>query len=285
MNHEVLSPAGPLSSEIAQLFWVFVGVAAVVYLVVTGFLVTALRRRNEANARAAVRVVSIAVALTSVILLGLGLSDFFAGRALAATPHDPLRVRVTAANELRIPTQRPVQLELTADDVIHSFWVPSLQGKKDLLPGYTTSLALIASRAGLYEGQCAEFCGFQHAHMSVDVIAMEPQEYSRWYEAQLAPAAEPADGAALHGREVLLGSTCVMCHNIQGTDASAVAGPDLTHIASRRRLAAGTLSNTPANLAAWIRDPQALKPGTRMPATQLSGDDLAALTAYLSELR
>ena len=304
MNHEVLAPGGPLSSQIAQLFWIFVGVAAVVYLVVIGFLVAALRRRNEANMRTAVRAVSVAVGITSVILLGLGLSDFFAQRVLAASPKDPLRVRVTAhqwwweieysdgqptrrvrtANELRIPTQRPVELELTADDVIHSFWVPSLQGKKDLLPGYTTRLDLVASRPGVYEGQCAEFCGFQHAHMSIDVIALDPEEYSRWYDAQLASAPEPSDPVALHGREVFMGSTCVMCHNIQGTDASGSVGPDLTHVAGRRRLAAGTLPNTLVNLAGWIRDPQAVKPGTRMPATQLSGEDLAALTTYLSEL-
>jgi len=305
MNHEVLAPAGPLSSQIAQLFWIFVAVAAVVYLVVIGFLVAALRRRNEANMRTAVRAVSVAVGITSVILLGLGLSDFFAQRVIAAMPENPLHVRVTAhqwwweieysdgqptrrvrtANELRIPTQRPVELELTADDVIHSFWVPSLQGKKDLLPGYTTRLDLVASRPGVYEGQCAEFCGFQHAHMSIDVIALDPEEYSRWYDAQLASAPEPSDPVALHGREVFMGSTCVMCHNIQGTDASGSVGPDLTHVAGRRRLAAGTLPNTLVNLAGWIRDPQAVKPGTRMPATQLSGEDLAALTTYLSELR
>lgn len=305
MNHDVLSPAGPLSAHIAQLFWVFVGVSAVVYLVVIGFLVAALRRRNEANTRTAVRMVGIAVGITSIILVGLGLSDFFAGRVIAAMPQDALRIRVTAhqwwweieysdgqparrvrtANELRVPTQRPVELELTADDVIHSFWVPSLQGKRDLLPGYTTRLDFVASRAGVYEGQCAEFCGFQHAHMAIDVIALEPEEYSRWYEAQLALPPEPSNPVALHGRDVFLGSTCVMCHNIQGTDASGSVGPDLTHVAGRRRLAAGTLPNDPVSLAAWIRNPQAIKPGTHMPATQLSGEDLAALTAYLSELR
>jgi cytochrome c oxidase subunit 2 len=305
MTHEVLSPGGPLSSQIAQLFWTFVGVAAVVYVVVIGFLVAALRRRNEANARNAVRVVSVAVGITTVVLLGLGLSDFFAQRVIAAMPQDPLRVRVVAhqwwweveysdgepsrrvrtANELRIPTQRPIELELSADDVIHSFWVPSLQGKKDLLPGYTTRLDLVASRPGVYEGQCAEFCGYQHAHMSIDVIALEPQEYTRWYDAQLASAPEPTNPTALHGREVFMGSTCVMCHNIQGTDASGSVGPDLTHVAGRRRLAAGTLPNNPVNLAGWIRDPQTVKPGAHMPATQLSGEDLAALTAYLSELR
>jgi cytochrome c oxidase subunit 2 len=304
MNHDVLAPAGPLSAQIAQLFWVFVGVAVVVYVIVIGFLVFALGRRNEANMSTALRTVVAAVAITSVVLVGLGLSDFFAGRVLASPPENPLRVRVTAhqwwweieydaeparrvrtANEIHIPTERPVMLELTADDVIHSFWVPSLQGKKDLLPGYVTTLALVASRAGRYEGQCAEFCGFQHAHMGLDVVAHPPQEFAAWYDAQLAPGAAPADAQAARGQQVFLGSTCVMCHNIQGTDASAVVGPDLTHVASRRRLAAGTLPNDAANLAAWIRDPQALKPGTHMPATQLSGDDLAAVAVYLSGLR
>ena len=305
MNHQVLAPAGPLSAQIAHLFWVFVGVAGIVYLIVIGFLVSALRRRNEANMRTALRTVGIAVAVTSVVLIGLGLSDFFAGRVLAASPDNPLRIRVTAhqwwweieyldaeparhvrtANELHIPTDRPVMLEMTADDVIHSFWVPSLQGKKDLLPGYVTTLALVASRPGQYEGQCAEFCGFQHAHMGLDVVAHPPAEFATWYDAQLAPGAAPASAQETHGQQVFLGSTCVMCHNIQGTDASAVLGPDLTHVGSRLRLAAGTLPNDAANLAAWIRNPQALKPGTHMPATQLSGDDLAAVAAYLSGLR
>jgi len=311
MSHHALHAAGPFASAIADMFWVFVGVSLVVYLIVIGFLVFVLQRRAHSDAssahgeRRAVRVIAAAVAITSVVLLGLGLSDFFTARALTAAPQNPLRVRVTAhqwwweieyldeqpsrhvrtANELHIPVGRPVQLEMTADDVIHSFWVPSLQGKKDLLPGYTTTLSLIAARPGTYEGNCAEFCGYQHAHMRIDVVAHESGAFDSWFETQLAAAAEPTTPEAVRGRDVFMASTCVMCHSIQGTDANAVTGPDLTHVASRRRIAAGTLENQPANLSAWIRNPQNYKPGSRMPATRLDGEDLAALTIYLSSLK
>jgi cytochrome c oxidase subunit 2 len=163
--------------------------------------------------------------------------------------------------------------------------VPSLNGKKDLLPGYTTTLALLAAREGAYVGQCAEFCGFQHAYMSIDVNAVAPAEYERWLDAQSAEAAEPADELQRRGKEVYLTSTCRACHAIQGTTSAARLGPDLTHLASRPRIAAGALANNPSNLAAWISDPQAIKPGTRMPATQLKAEDLGALTAYLANLR
>jgi cytochrome c oxidase subunit 2 len=311
MSHDALDAAGPFSAAIAEMFWVFVGVSLAVYLIVIGFLVFVLRRRAHSDAsspdgeRRAVRAIAAAVAVTSVVLLGLGLSDFFTARVLTADPQDPLRVRVTAhqwwweieyldeqpsrhvrtANELHIPVGRPVQLEMTADDVIHSFWVPSLQGKKDLLPGYTTTLNLVAARPGTYEGNCAEFCGYQHAHMRIDVVAHEPGAFRSWFETQLAAAAEPTTPEALRGRDVFMATTCVMCHAIQGTDANAVTGPDLTHVASRRRIAAGTLENQPANLSAWIRNPQNFKPGSRMPATRLDGEDLAALTTYLSSLK
>jgi cytochrome c oxidase subunit 2 len=313
MNTHALASAGPLSAEIAQLFWIFVAIAAFVYVAVLGFLVFSLRKRegeraalpDSPAARSAVRAIGIAVGVSTVILFVLALSDFFANRAIAATPKDPLRVRVTAhqwwweieyvdadptrrvrtANELHLPVGRPVTLEMTADDVIHSFWAPELNGKKDLLPGYTTTLTLLASRAGDYTGECAEFCGFQHANMRIAITAHEPADFGRWVDAQLAPAPEPATPAQSRGREVFLGSSCVLCHNITGTDASAITGPDLTHIASRRWIGAGSLPNDPARLAAWILDPQAIKPGTHMPATQLDGEDLGALTTYLASLR
>ncbi len=313
MNTNALLSGGPLSAEIGQLFWIFVGIAAAVYVVVLAFLVVSLRRREGARAappdspaaRHAVRAIGIAVGLTTVILVVLALSDFFANRVIAATPENPLRVRVTAhqwwweieyvdadptrrvrtANELHLPVGRPVQLEMTADDVIHSFWAPELNGKKDLLPGYTTRLTLVAARAGDYTAECAEFCGFQHANMRVAIVAHDPQDFARWYDAQLTPAAEPVSPELQRGRDVLLGSTCVMCHNITGTDASGVTGPDLTHLASRRWIAAGALPNDAARLAAWISDPQGIKPGTHMPATRLDADDLAVLTHYLTSLR
>jgi cytochrome c oxidase subunit 2 len=314
MSHAALQPAGPLAAYIAQVFWQFVAVAGFVYIIVAGFLVYALRRRRSPESadgsaasepRGALRAITIAIALTVVILVGLAMSDFLGGRALAAVPSNSMRVRVTAhqwwweieyldgspsrrlrtANELIIPVDVPVTLQLGSSDVIHSFWVPSLQGKKDLLPGYTTTLQLRASRPGLYTGECAEFCGFQHAHMSIDVEARSHDDFARWLEAQLAPGSAPRTAIEVRGRDVFLTSTCVMCHAISGTDAGATLGPDLTHIGSRRRIAAGTLPNTPSNLAAWIADPQSIKPGTRMPATALSPGDAAALVAYLANLR
>jgi cytochrome c oxidase subunit 2 len=313
MNTNALVAAGPLSAEIAQLFWFFVGVATFVYVVVLGFLVFALRRREGARAalpdspaaRRAVRAIAISVGVTSVILVVLAVSDFLSNRVIAATPQDPLRVRVTAhqwwweleyvdadptrrvrtANELHLPVGRPVLLEMTADDVIHSFWAPELNGKKDLLPGYTTTLTLVAARAGDYTAECAEFCGFQHANMRIAIVAHDADEFGRWYDAQLQPGAEPASPDLLRGRDVLLGSTCVMCHNITGTDASGVTGPDLTHVGSRRWIGAGALPNDAARLSAWVSDPQAIKPGTHMPATRLEGKDLTALSNYLASLK
>jgi cytochrome c oxidase subunit 2 len=174
---------------------------------------------------------------------------------------------------------------MTADDVIHSFWAPELNGKKDLLPGYTTTLTLVATRAGDYTAECAEFCGFQHANMRIAMVAHDPAEFGRWYDAQLQPGAEPSSPDLLRGRDVLLGSTCVMCHNIAGTDASGVTGPDLTHVGSRRWIGAGALPNDAARISAWVSDPQGIKPGTHMPATQLEGRDLTALSNYLASLK
>jgi len=312
MNHAALQTHGPYAQVIAQFFWVFIVVAALVYIVVCGVLLYSLRRRRSADEAPAdavpprvLRTIGVAVGLTGVILVLLALGDFFTNRALAAVPQDALRIKVTAhqwwweleyldvdssrriqtANHLVIPIDRPVILELGSDDVIHSFWVPSLNGKKDLLPGYVTRLALLASRAGDYQGECAEFCGHQHAHMSIDVTAASPADYSSWFNAQRAPAPEPQNDLQRRGRDVYLGSTCRACHAIQGTISAARLGPDLTHLASRPRIASGTLPNDATNLAAWILDPQSIKPGTRMPPTQMSADDLNALTAYLVSLR
>jgi cytochrome c oxidase subunit 2 len=305
-----LDTAGPLAEHIARLFWVFVGVAAVVYVAVAAFLVHALLRRREAggaprDTRNALRMVGAGVGLTALILVGLGIADFAAGRALARAPGDAMRVRVTAhqwwweveylegvpaerlrtANELHIPVGKPVALELISDDVIHSFWVPSLNGKKDLLPGYTTNLQIVASRPGVFEGECAEFCGFQHAHMSISVHAHPLEDFVRWQAARRQDAPEPREPVQIRGRGVFMSSTCPQCHMVRGTEAGAMLGPDLTHVASRRELAAGTLPNTPESLASWIRDPQRFKPGVRMPASQLSGEDLSALVAWLGSLK
>jgi cytochrome c oxidase subunit 2 len=173
---------------------------------------------------------------------------------------------------------------LLSNDVIHSLWVPSLAGKKDLIPGRTATLTFRADKPGTYRGQCAEFCGVEHAWMAFDIVADPPDRYAAWSDHQRQPAPEPADAKRIQGQLLFVSTTCVMCHSVRGTTASAEHGPDLTHIASRRTLGAGTLPNTPENLKRWIRDPHVFKPGVNMPATNLSEDDLDALVAWLETL-
>jgi cytochrome c oxidase subunit 2 len=250
--------------------------------------------------------VSAAVAATVVILLTFFGYDLVVGREIR-TPdaRDHLLVKVTGnqwwwkveypdsiaeawitdANEIHVPTGRPVLVELTSNDVIHSLWVASLAGKRDLIPRYKDTVWFQADTPGVYRGQCAEFCGHQHAKMALEVIAHDAGDFERWKQQSRAPAPTPGDTLALRGREVFLSGPCVLCHAIQGTPAGSRVGPDLTHVASRRMLAAGTLPNNVGNLAAWIVDPQRIKPGTTMPANALSPPDLEALLAYLQTLR
>jgi cytochrome c oxidase subunit 2 len=258
--------------------------------------------RVERGPRTAV----IAATAVSVIgLTGLLLASIFTDRALAALDlqgavhlevvahqwwwdihyDDPQPSKAfSTANEMHIPVGRPVIVTLKSDDVIHSFWVPNLHGKRDLIPGYTTSISFRADKAGTYRGQCAEFCGLQHAFMAFTVVAEAPERFAAWAEAQRKPAPEPAEAAQKRGRELFLTGPCVMCHAIAGTTAAARKAPDLTHIATRPTLGAGTIGNNEANLAAWITDPQKIKPGVNMPANPLKPEDLKALVAYLESL-
>jgi cytochrome c oxidase subunit 2 len=170
-------------------------------------------------------------------------------------------------------------------DVIHSFWAPSITGKRDLLPGYSSAFWFKVDNPGIYHGQCAEFCGLQHAHMGFSIVAEPVNKFQEWQQQQLKLAAEPATNDTQRGREVFLQSACVMCHTIRGTDAGSRIGPDLTHIASRNMIAAETLPNTTGALAGWIVDPQGIKPGTRMSPNALAPDDLQALVSYLQSLQ
>jgi cytochrome c oxidase subunit 2 len=252
------------------------------------------------------RTVNTAVAITILLLLVLLAASVFTDRALARLPlKDAINIEVTAhqwwwtvkyvngpvsetfetANEIHVPVGRPVVVQLHSDDVIHSLWVPSLAGKRDLIPGRTATLAFQADRPGLYRGQCAEFCGFQHAFMAFEVHAHAPAEYEAWRQQQLAPAPEPSEANAQRGKALFQSVSCALCHSVQGTLAQGRKAPDLTHFASRRTIAAGTLPNTPGNLASWIADPHKHKPGVNMPAHPLSGEDLAALVAYLGTLK
>ncbi|MBS0419449.1 MAG: cytochrome c oxidase subunit II [Proteobacteria bacterium] len=314
MNHSALHPAGLHAAQIAHLGWIFLAVSCVVYVVVIGILIVVLvqRRRHGSDPttlsraeRRALTSVGIAVGITTVLVTCLAVSEFLTRRTLEQDTGEPLRVRiighqwwwevqyqsdtaagqVQTANELHIPVGRPVQLQMTSQDVIHSFWVPNLQGKRDLIPGHTTHIVLVADQAGRYEGQCAEFCGFQHAKMRIVVDAQRPADFDAWRQAQLQPAREPASEQEKRGKQVFDSGTCVMCHSIQGSPAGGTIGPDLTHVGSRSSIAAGALPNTPQTLALWISNPPAIKPGTTMPAAALSGEDLLSLALYLESLK
>jgi cytochrome c oxidase subunit II len=195
----------------------------------------------------------------------------------------PYRMVITA-NEIHVPVGKPVHLKLTSRDVIHSFWVPSLHGKKDLIPGKETEITVQADRPGEYRGQCAEFCGLEHAKMALVVVAEDDAAYQAWLERQRRPARAPSDPLARRGEDVFLRGPCAMCHAVLGTTAAATVGPDLTHLASRRTIGAGLLPNVKGHLAGWIVNPASAKPGVSMPANALSPDDLQALVAYLESL-
>jgi|KBSSwiStaDraftv2_1062776.scaffolds.fasta_scaffold00737_18 cytochrome c oxidase subunit 2 len=317
--HDALRAAGPQAAHIADLWWLTLGVCAFVFVAVLAALAWALWRtpRSDAGTPADAapapaaekrigRRVTVAVTISSVLLIGLLIASVMTDRALAhLSLDDALHVQVTAhqwwwtvtyddrqperifttANELYVPVGRPVLVTLHSDDVIHSFWVPSLHGKKDLIPGRVATIQFRADQPGEYLGECAEFCGLQHAFMAFDVVALAPAQFEAWADAHRKPAAEPEDAAARRGRDLFLSGSCMLCHAIQGTSANAHKAPDLTHFASRARIGAGRLPNTPANLAAWIADPQKIKPGVNMPAHLIPGDDLGALVAYLGTLR
>jgi cytochrome c oxidase subunit II len=318
-QHDALQATGPQAAHILDLWRVFLFVCTAVFAAVLVALLLALRRSPRARERAAPdlstvnraepgprRAVAWASIASALLLVGLVAASVFTDRALARLPlADAVNIEVTAhqwwwtaryvngapsdafvtANEIHVPVGRPVVVKLRSADVIHSFWVPNLAGKKDLVPGRTALLQFRADQPGLYRGQCAEFCGFEHALMGLLLVADPPAQFDAWVQAQRAPAAEPPDARARRGKELFQTGACAMCHAIQGTPANGQQAPDLTHLASRRTLAAGTLPNTPAQLAAWISDPQTHKPGANMPATPLSGDDLEALVAYLGSLK
>jgi cytochrome c oxidase subunit 2 len=194
--------------------------------------------------------------------------------------------RVHVATELHIPVGRPVEIALETRDVIHSFWVPKLHGKVDLVPGQVNHIRIQADRAGVYRGQCAEFCGMQHANMVILIVAEPMDDFEAWLAHQRKPAAPPDSEAARRGRMLFEQRACVTCHAVRGTPALATVGPDLTHVGSRRRIAGGMLENNVANLHAWVTHAQSLKPGSQMPnVTQFTGRELHDLVDYLRSLR
>jgi cytochrome c oxidase subunit 2 len=279
--------------------------AAVIALLVVSLL---RRRRPETSAgeRSRARSVAAGAGISALLLLVLLAASEGAGRAVVApVGPDALAIQVTGhqwwwevrypgsspaddvttANEIHVPVGRPVRFELASADVIHSFWVPALNGKKDLIPGHATRHLFRADRPGVFPGQCAEFCGYQHAHMGLVVVAEEPGRFDAWLAGQRTLAREPDEPAAEHGRAVFLSSPCVLCHTIRGIGAFGHKAPDLTHLASRSTIAAGMLPNTPGHLAGWVTDAPAIKPGNKMPPNLLEAADLDDLVTYLGTLR
>jgi cytochrome c oxidase subunit II len=192
---------------------------------------------------------------------------------------------VVTANEIHIPVHRRVRVEVQSADVIHSFWAPQLNRKMDAIPGRTNFMELTADVAGHYRGDCAEFCGVQHAHMGLMVVAQPEAAFRRWLSQQARPAATPTSDQAQRGKQVFVDGPCSSCHTIRGTDAHGYVGPDLTHLASRDTLGALTVPSTPESLAAWIEDSQHFKPGNQMPASHLGPTRIRELTAYLEGLK
>jgi cytochrome c oxidase subunit II len=306
----VLNPAGPQADNIAWITWVFMGICAVVYVATLAALgVSLLRRPREDDESSGMSrrlriVVGAATALTAATLVVLALASEIAGRGLSK-PSGPGALTVdvigyqwfwdfryhdvtpsewaSSANELHIPVGVPVVINAMSRDVIHSFWVPELHGKRDLVPGFTTETWIQADKPGVYRGQCAEFCGHQHAKMAFIVVAEPVAEFQAWIQRQRRAAVAPT-AETQRGHDVFMNNACVTCHTIRGTQAGSRVGPELTHVGNRRTIAAGTLPNTREELTRWVRNPQAIKPGTRMPATHLSDDDLAAVVAYLESL-
>jgi cytochrome c oxidase subunit 2 len=299
-DHHVLAPHGPESGRVSALGWGMIITATVITLVVFGLLVAALLPGDRRGLRRlAPRSYVIAGGLVLPVVVLLTLSGLTVAATDATGRHGDLQVevighqywwevrypgtRAVTANEIHIPARTRVRLILRSDDVIHSAWVPALAGKIDLVPGRTNHLVIDANRPGTYRGQCAEFCGLEHARMAFTVIAQPPSRFRAWLRQQAVPArTEP--GVA-RGRSTFLGQACAGCHTIRGTSAVGTKGPDLTHVASRRTLAALTLPNDRAALTRWIRDPQDPKPGARMPAVDLTPSELRDVVAYLDSLR
>ncbi len=302
-----LHPASEEARAIAWLWWLMVVVYGGVFVITLGLAATALLRKRSDDGGALpqppggpVRFVVIAgIIVPTLILLTMLILSLRTSSAMRA-PETAFTIEVTGhqwwwevrypdegiatANELRIPVGVPVRLDLRSEDVIHSFWVPNLHGKMDMVPDHRNRFWLRADKIGSYRGICAEFCGDQHALMGLDVVVMAGDDFEEWIAARRVPPAPPTETNAIRGREVFFEAGCAACHAIGGTEAVANVGPDLTHLAVRRTLGASTIPNSPENLHRWITEPQALKPGNLMPRTHLAPDAVQALVDYLLTL-
>lgn len=296
---DALEPQGSNAQRISTLTIGLLTVGTFVFVLVLALFAAALFRRPGGDISRPL-ILFGGIALPAVVLMGVAGASLWVADGISAEDPDPLVVEITGhqfwwdvrypdhdvrtANEVHLPVGRPVRFELTSADVIHSFWVPQLAGKRDLVPGRTTTLRATLDEPGRLAGYCAEFCGIQHANMRIEVVGHEPDDFEGWIEHQRTPATVHTEGTLLAGQDAFLGSSCVYCHRVEGTNASSDLGPDLTHLMSRERIGAGALPLTRGDLAGWILDPQGHKPGNRMPATHLAPDQLNALLDYLETL-
>lgn len=312
-----LSSAGLRAREVVPLTWYMLLVSVAVCIVIAALLWAAVRRARPEDrtldigqipvvrGNNGIRWISIGLVISALPLAVAFVWTLMTLAAIAGPPaHPGLVLDVTGrqwwwqvqyaasspadafetANEIHIPVGVPVLVRLHGGDVIHSFWVPQLSGKTDAIPGQTNLSWMQADRPGRYLGQCTEFCGYQHAHMQFEVVA-EPQEaYDQWVTAQRKAAGAPTTSEATRGM-ALIEYRCGLCHRVRGTEAGAISAPDLTHLMSRRTLAAGTLLNNPGNLVGWIQNPQNIKPGNLMPNQYLSAQQLSDALAYLETLQ
>ncbi|MEO6279374.1 cytochrome c oxidase subunit II [Roseateles sp.] len=305
----VLDPHGPFSNSVTTLAWVLFGLMTLIFIAVCAALWVAIYGSDTLRAKlGGERVVKwFGLIIPAGVLLLLLVWSLMLVRGLTTIQGDELRMRVSGnvywwrvsyldaagrevhadANELHIPVGRPVVVEMVSEDVIHSFWVPKLGGKMDMIPGRTNRLKLQADKAGSYGGQCAEFCGGAHALMGFVVVAHEPADWQRWMDSRLKPvAAADLTVEALRGRQLFNEVGCAACHRVAGTEAQGISGPDLTHVGSRLSLGAGILPNTRATLIGWIGDSQSIKPNNRMPAYRsLKAEELNALGSYMEALK
>jgi cytochrome c oxidase subunit II len=316
-RQSTLSPRSPQTHDTRTLWWWMLGAAAVVFFGAVALLAVAWRRRatpglpffgqREPVAQGMVLLFGIAIPIVALIALFGGADVYLVGQTAPPNPRTTaLTVEVighqwwwevhyrpiggsgssaVTANEIHIPVRTRVNVVAVTADVIHSFWVPQLARKIDMIPGRQNRILLYASRPGTYRGQCAEFCGLQHAHMSLEVVAQPASAFRAWLANMASPARTPAGGPALVGRRLFMTDQCASCHTISGTPAQGTVGPDLSHLATRSTLAADTIPNNPSELERWILNPQAIKPGDRMPDLGLTPGQAREIVAYLDSLK
>jgi cytochrome c oxidase subunit 2 len=311
-SQSALAPHSNQARDISTLWWWMLAAAVVVFLGAVGLLVLAWFRRNEAGLpvfgqRDGISlglVVTFGILIPVTVLITVfvvgnfvvmpqtdapaasrtGLTIHITGKQWFWVVRYPGTTAVTA-NEIHIPAGTKVNVVAETADVIHSFWVPQLNRKIDMIPGRRNRVLLESDTPGRYRGQCAEFCGPQHAHMAMYVYVDPPDRFRAWLRAQAQPRRAPTTPAQQHGEQVFMANQCASCHTIRGTPAQGQVGPDLTHVGSRTTLAALTVLNTPKQLGNWIANPQHIKPGTRMPDLGLHSDEVRALVSYLESLK